>query len=78
MERLGAVARLEQERAAGGDLAERGLDLARLAGEDERRQRVQLARDRLEACVVQPLRLLEGFALPPGGRGPRRASIASV
>ena len=41
VERLGAVAGLEQERAAGRDLGERGAHLPRLAGEDERRQRVQ-------------------------------------
>ena len=44
MERLGALAGLEQERAAGRRLGERGLQLARLAGEDERRHDGQPAR----------------------------------
>ena len=70
VERLGAVARLEQERAARGDLGERGPNLARLAGEDERRLGVQAAPDLCGARLVGPLRLLERLAVPPGGRGP--------
>ena len=70
MERLGAVARLEQERAPGRDLGERGLQLARLAGEDERRQRLQALDAALGARGVGPLRLLERRNVPPGGRGP--------
>ncbi len=70
VERLGAVARLEQERPPRGDLAERRLDLARLACKDERRQRVQLPAHRFGARLVGPLRLLEGLELPPRGRGP--------
>ena len=70
MERLGAVAGLEQERPAGGDLRERGLHLARLAGEDERRQRAQRPPHLVGARVVGPLRLLERLELPPRRRGP--------
>ena len=72
VERLGAVARLEQERAAGGDLGERASHLARLAGEDERRQGVQALPHAVRGGVIRPDRLLERFEVPPGGRGPRR------
>ena len=51
-ERLGAVAGLEQERPAGGDLAERGLQVTRLAGEDERRQRTRAARTAASAAAA--------------------------
>ena len=70
VERLGAVAGLEQERAARGDLGERVAHLARLAGEDERRQRVQAPNHAVCGVGVRPLRLLERLAFPPGRRGP--------
>ena len=41
LEGLGAVAALEQERLAVGDVGELGLQLVALAGEDQRRQRAQ-------------------------------------
>ena len=70
VERLGAVARLEQERPAGGDVGQRGANLARLAGEDERGLGVQAAADLRGVRLVGPLRLLERLAVPPGRRGP--------
>ena len=65
VERLGAVARLEQERAAGRDLGERGAHLPRLAGEDERRQRVQ-------SCAA-PRRRARRRATPAAGAPPGHA-----
>ena len=45
-EALGAVAALQQERLAGGDLGERLLELARLARENQRRKGGELLLDR--------------------------------
>jgi hypothetical protein len=72
MERLGAVARLEQERPAGRDLGEGTAYLPRLACEHERRQRMEALPDALDGVAVRPLRLLERISIPPGRRGPRR------
>ncbi len=47
IERLGAVARLEEEGPAVGHLGERRTKLARLAGEDERRHGREPSRDGL-------------------------------
>ena len=66
VERLGAVARLEQERATVGDLAEGLGEVAGLAGEHERRERGQLLEHRVERCVVGPRRLLGRGAIAPG------------
>ena len=70
LERLGAVAGLEEERVAGGDLGERGLQRPGLAGEDER----GIAGDGLQRPVqlvgVRPLGLLPGRMVLPGGRRP--------
>ena len=59
MERLGAVARLEQERAALGGLAELVPEGARLAGEDQRRQQAQPLAHGLERGRVRPVGLLQ-------------------
>jgi hypothetical protein len=42
-EALGAVAALQQEGIAGGDVGERTLQLVGLAGEDKRRERASTA-----------------------------------
>ena len=47
VERLGAVAGLQQERAPGGDLGQRVAQLAGLAGEHQRRERAEPLGDRL-------------------------------
>ena len=70
-ERLDAVARLEQERAALGHLAERAQQVPRLAGEHERRQAAQALADRLERSRIGPVRLLSG-------RQPRQESGVQV
>jgi hypothetical protein len=70
VERLGAVARLEEERAPCRDLAERGANLARLAGEDERRQRVQRPLHLGDGGLVGPLRLLARGPSAPRRRRP--------
>ena len=72
MERLGAVARLEQERAALGGLAELVPERARLAGEDQRRQPAEALADGLERGRVGPLGLLQRRKLVPGGGRPGR------
>ena len=72
MERLGAVARLEQERAPCRDVCKCALHLPRLAGEDERRERVETLPDARYRVCVWPLGLLERLSLPPGRRGPGR------
>ena len=59
LERLGAIARLEDERAALGGLAERGAQCPRLTGEDERRQLAEPGPHGLERGRIGPLRLLE-------------------
>ena len=70
LERLGAVAGLQEEGVAGGDLGERGLQRAGLPGEHER----GIAGDGLQRPVqlvrVRPLGLLPGRMVLPGGRRP--------
>ena len=65
VEGLGAVARLEEEGAAGADLGERGLEITRLAGEDERRQRLQLRERGFGPRLVRPLGLVPRGAAAP-------------
>jgi hypothetical protein len=67
VERLGAVTRLEEEGPAGPDLGERGPEVSRLAGEDERGQRLQLRERSLRLRLVGPLGLVQR-----GQRAPRR------
>ena len=54
LEALGAVAGLEQERVAGGDLGQPGLQRARLAGEHERREALDLLERTVEVGFVGP------------------------
>ena len=72
VERLGAVARLEQERPALGGLAELVPERPRLAGEDQRRQPAEPLADRLERSRVGPVGLLQRRKLVPGGGRPGR------
>jgi hypothetical protein len=72
VERLGAVARLEQERLPRDDAREVVAQPPRLAGEDERRASLQPLDGRVRARRVRPLGLLQRGALPPGGRRPGR------
>ena len=51
-EALGAVAALQQERLAGGNLGEPGLQAPRLAGEDQRRIAAQRVLDAAEGVLV--------------------------
>ena len=69
MERLGAVARLEEERATLGRLRELVPERARLAGEDQRGQQAQPVAHGSERLRVRPLGLLQrGEPVPGGGR----------
>ena len=70
LERLGAVARLEQERAALGDVRERVAERAGLAGEDERRHSGELAEGMLRRRRVGPGGLMARLEGAPGGRRP--------
>ena len=70
LEALGAVAGLDEERVAGGDVAERGLQGAGLAGEDEGRVRGDLLQRSVERAGIGPLRLLVGRARLPRRRCP--------
>ena len=70
VERLGAVARLEQERAPRGDLGERVAQRARLAREHERRHAAQLLARQLGACGVRPHGLLQRLVRAPRGGCP--------
>ena len=74
LEALGAVAGLEQERVAGGDVAERRLQRAGLAGEHQRRDRRRLLQRPVERGRVGPLGLLLGRQLPATTMGSRRAT----
>ena len=60
VERLGAVAGLQQERPPGGDLGERLGEDARLAGEHERRECPDLLQRPVERPFVGPVGLLVG------------------
>ena len=72
LERLGAVAGLEQERVAGGDLGERRLQRAGLAGEHERR----VGGDRLQRPVAARRRRASPAAGRPGGAATTTASTS--
>ena len=69
-ERLGAVARLEEERPALGGLAERPQERARLAREDERRQLLEPLAHRLDGRRIGPVGLLQRGQRAPGRRSP--------
>ena len=64
-EALGAVAALQQEAVAGRDVAERALQLARLAGEHERREGGELTLDIGERRLVGVVGHLEDRHRPP-------------
>ena len=70
VERLGAFARLEQERAALGGLGEHGAQLARLAGENERRHDRKPGPRGFGPLLARPLRLVERLMRPPRGGRP--------
>ena len=74
-EALGAVARVQQEAAPRGDLGQGAAQLARLAGEHERRHGPELRRDRVDGGGVRPVRLLVGRQAAPGVGGPLRACL---
>ena len=65
VERLDAIARLEEERPSLGYLAERREQRPGLTGEDERRQALQALADGRERVRVGPLRLLRGRVATP-------------
>ena len=74
LERLGAVAALQQERLAPGDGREPLAQLVDLGGDHQRRHRRQGRRDRLQCVRVGPGRLLGRRQIAPGvevqvGRG---------
>jgi hypothetical protein len=68
VERLRAIAGLEEEGATGCDFGERPAQLPRLAGEDERRHARQAGARRLGALFARPLRLVESGKRSPGRR----------
>ena len=70
VERLDAVPRLEQERAALDHLREVVAQVARLAGEDERRAPLQALERGGRGGGIGPLRLLERREVAPGGGRP--------
>ena len=66
---LGAVAALQKESFARGDLAQHTLQLARLAREDQRRKARELTLDLGQRRLVGIIwHLLDRFASPTGGR----------
>ncbi len=67
---LGAVARLEQECPAGGDLGEGRPQAPCLPGEHERGQDGERLERGLEGRRVRPFRLLGSRQVAPGARGP--------
>ena len=73
LEALGAVAGLDEEGVARGDLAERGLQGTCLAGEHQRRVRADLLQSPVERAGIGPLGLLLGEARLPRGWSPRRS-----
>ena len=77
VEGLGAVAGLEQERPAGGDLAERAGQAARLAGEHERWERRELGENLGVRGGIGPWRLLGSGARVPRGRVPAFAGAVA-
>ena len=70
VEGLGAVARLQQERAPLSDVAQRGRQPAGLACKHQRGQGGQALQDVVEAALVRPLRLLARGAGAPTARRP--------
>ena len=70
VERLGAVARLEQERLAPGHLAGRRAQASGLAGEDERRHAGKGFQGLLERVGVRPLGLLHRGTVTPRAWSP--------
>ena len=71
MERLGAVACLQQEGLACRDLGQGPLQAAGLAGEDQRGQGGEGLERLVEGVRVGPVRLLLGGEIPPAARSPR-------
>ena len=67
-EALGAIAALQQESLAGRDLAERLRQVARLAGEHQRRKGRQLRLDRGQRRRVRIVRHLDDRLVPPALR----------
>ena len=70
VERLCAVAGLQQERLALGDLGELVGQRTGLAGEHERRQRPEVLERPVEGTAVGPRRLLGGGPVTPRVGGP--------
>ena len=71
LEALGAVAGLQHEGVAGGDVAERGLQRTRLAGEHQRGIGGDLLQGPIEVALVGPIGLLFSRKRLPRRRGPR-------
>lgn len=69
-EALGTVAALEQEGLAARDAGELGGELARLAGEDERRIVGELRRGGVQRSLVGVIGELAGLGLGPAVGGP--------
>ena len=69
-EGFGAIAALQQESFAERDLAERAFELARFAGEDERRKAGELALDFGERSLIRIDRHLLDRLCPPARRRP--------
>ena len=78
LEALGAVAGLQQERVAGGDVAERGLQRAGLAGEHQRGIGGDLLQRPIEVALIGPLGLLLGRERLPRRRSPRLCHAESL
>ncbi len=70
VERLGAIACLQQERPAGGHPGKCSLQFAGLTGEDEGRERREEPADVRKRGVIRPLGLLRGGVRAPARRGP--------
>jgi hypothetical protein len=73
LEALGAVAALQQERAALGHVAEQALETARLARKDQRRHLAKRLLDPFHSARIRIVGrdVLGGFC-SPGGGGPTR------
>ena len=67
-----AIAALQQESLAGRDLRERLLELARLAGKNQRRKRRELLLDIGQRLRIRIIRHLQDRLLAPGIRAPFR------
>ena len=75
---LGAIAALQQEGLAARDLGEVRLELARLAGKDQRRERLELRLGRRERLGVRIVRHLRDRLLAPAIAGSRSSFVASL